>query len=189
MMASFSTSPRAESLEQIRATPADSILSRLANPGLILPMHPLDVLETCRAERTHDERTSRSSAGRPSRARSRRLERVCKLTRSRGIERGASRRGRARLRRPTARQEHAGDLSPAATLRTKASSSRGFSKAEGRAPPLGALPSSPPADASPLRVAGPPVCHGGVCRRRMRGEARRRSTSALPTFPKPEGGS
>ena len=31
--------PAPESLEQIRATPADSILSRLANPGLVLPMH------------------------------------------------------------------------------------------------------------------------------------------------------
>ena len=31
--------PAPESFEKIRATPADSILSRLANPGLILPIH------------------------------------------------------------------------------------------------------------------------------------------------------
>ena len=31
--------PAPESLEQIRATPTNLLLSRLANPGLILPMH------------------------------------------------------------------------------------------------------------------------------------------------------
>ena len=34
--------PAPEPFEQIRATPTDSILSRLANPGLILPMHMHD---------------------------------------------------------------------------------------------------------------------------------------------------
>ena len=35
----WNDSPAPEPLEQIRANPTDSILSRLANPGLILVMH------------------------------------------------------------------------------------------------------------------------------------------------------
>ena len=35
----YHVAPPPEALEQTRATPADSILSRLANPGPILPIH------------------------------------------------------------------------------------------------------------------------------------------------------
>ena len=47
--------PAPEPLEEIRANPTDSLLSRLANPGLVLPIHDLVTGEAAHSDGTFAE--------------------------------------------------------------------------------------------------------------------------------------